>query len=161
MYNRILVPLDGSKTAECSLDHVTEIATNCRVAEIVLLMGLELVSNPYFLPGDQSEIPEIMAENERKKNRIQQKAAAYLGRISQKLTLAGLAVQTVMIEEKENQKAPDIILDYAQKNNIDLIIMSTHGRSGISRWTMGSVAEKVVRHTTIPVLAVVPLGCRV
>ena len=53
------------------------------------------------------------------------------------------------------------ILEYAQNNNIDLIIISTHGRSGISRWAFGSVADKVVRTSTVPVLTVTPTGCRI
>ncbi len=161
MYNKILVPLDGSKMAECVLDHVAEIGSNCRVPEVILLMAIESVSSPYFLPGDRTEIPEMMAENERKKNQIRQAASAYLDRTSQKLRQAGLAVQTEIIDEKENRKAADIILDYAQKNGVDLITMSTHGRTGISRWAMGSVADKVVRHAAMPVLTVAPVGCRV
>ena len=58
-------------------------------------------------------------------------------------------------------KAADAILDYAEKNNVDLIIMSTHGRSGISRWAFGSVADRVVRHSIAPVLLVAPAGCRI
>jgi nucleotide-binding universal stress UspA family protein len=161
MYNKILVPLDGSKMAECVLNHVAEIASNCRVPEVILLTAIESVSSPYFLPGDRTEFPEVMAENERKKNRIWQKASEYLGRTSQELSLKGLAVKTEIIEEKEDRKVADIILDYAQKNRIDLIIMSTHGRTGISRWTLGSIADKIVRHAVMPVLTVAPVGCQV
>lgn len=160
MYNKILVPLDGSKMAECSLDHVIEIATHCRVAEVILLTGIEHISYPYFLPGDPLQDPGVLAEDERKKNQIYQKAREYLDTVTKNPKLEGLVVQTVITEETENQKAGDIILDYAQKNKVDLIVMSTHGRTGISRWTLGSVADKVVRHSTIPVLTVAPVGCR-
>jgi nucleotide-binding universal stress UspA family protein len=51
-------------------------------------------------------------------------------------------------------------LEYAAKNHVDLIIMTSHGRSGISRWLFGSVAERVSQHSTIPVLIVAPAGCR-
>ena len=50
--------------------------------------------------------------------------------------------------------AADAIVDYAGKNDIDLIIMATHGRSGIGRWALGSVADRVVRHANAPVLLV-------
>jgi nucleotide-binding universal stress UspA family protein len=160
MYKQILVPLDGSKIAECCLTHVKEIATHCQVAEVILLTAIEHVGYPYLLPGDPLEDPNILVDNERKKNLIFQKASQYLEMISKRLKLEGIESQTLIMEEKENQKAGDIILDYALNNQIDLIVMSTHGRTGISRWTMGSVADKVVRHSPVPVLTVAPVGCR-
>lgn len=57
--------------------------------------------------------------------------------------------------------AAEEILDYAKKNQVDLIIMSTHGRSGISRFAFGSVADRVLRHSTVPVLIVSAPGCRI
>lgn len=56
--------------------------------------------------------------------------------------------------------AANEILEYATKNNVDLIVMTTHGRSGITRWLFGNVADKVSHHSTIPVLIVAPSGCR-
>jgi nucleotide-binding universal stress UspA family protein len=56
--------------------------------------------------------------------------------------------------------AADAIMGYADQNGVDLIIMSTHGRAGIGRWFMGSVADRVVRHATVPVLTASPAGCR-
>jgi nucleotide-binding universal stress UspA family protein len=52
------------------------------------------------------------------------------------------------------------ILSYAEKNHVDLIVMSTHGRSGLSHFLFGSVAEKVSRHSRVPVLLISPEGCR-
>ena len=56
--------------------------------------------------------------------------------------------------------AADEILKYAQKNQVDLIIMTTHGRSGVSRWLFGNVADRVSHHSTVPVLIIAPPGCR-
>ena len=54
--------------------------------------------------------------------------------------------------------ADEAILDYAKENNIDLIVMSTHGRSGVHRWIFGSVTQRVLRHSPVPVLIVPPAG---
>ena len=66
-------------------------------------------------------------------------------------------VQPVVIQGK----VAEGILDYVVKNQVDLIMMSTHGRSGPSRWALGSVADRVIRHSLIPVLIVSPKGCRI
>jgi len=160
MYNRILAPLDGSKMSECSLSHIKEIGTGCHVAEVVLLTVLESVTASFFWAASMAQVDAVVAENDKNRQQMRQKAEAYLNGISESLRLAGLSAQSVIIEEHENLKAADIILDYAQNNNIDLIVMSTHGRSGIARWSFGSVADRVVRHATVPVLTVAPEGCR-
>jgi nucleotide-binding universal stress UspA family protein len=67
-----------------------------------------------------------------------------------------LSAETVVITAED---AAGTILDYAKDNGVDLIIMTSHGRSGLSRWLMGSVAEKVVRNSQIPVLMVSSLAC--
>ena len=66
---------------------------------------------------------------------------------------------TVKVEVIEGRIA-EAILDYVEKNQVELVIISTHGRSGISRWTFGSVADKVVRHSPVPILVIAPAGCR-
>ena len=69
----------------------------------------------------------------------------------------GVTTKSVTIEGKP----AEAIVDYAEKNGIDLIVMSTHGRSGPSRWALGSVADKVIRSSTVAVLICVPEGCRI
>ncbi|MBP1707776.1 MAG: UspA protein [Chloroflexi bacterium] len=101
------------------------------------------------------------AEQEKKRQRIIRPVLDYLTRQSSKLQDAGLNVKTELLEEGPDQKTPEVILLYARDNDIDLIIISSHGRSGISRWAFGSVADKVVSHSTVPVLTVVPKGCRI
>ena len=161
MYNRILAPLDGSKLSECSLEHVKEIAKGCQVTEVVLLTALEPVQNLLSWPASQTQANELAAEMEKNQRQMRLKAEDYLAAAANDLKEAGLAVRTVVIEEKGDEQAASIILNYTQNNNIDLIIMSTHGRSGISRWSFGSVADKVVRSSTIPVMTIAPKGCRI
>jgi nucleotide-binding universal stress UspA family protein len=58
-------------------------------------------------------------------------------------------------------RAAEATINYAEKDHVDLIIISPHGRSGISRWTFGSVVERVLRHSIVPGLSVAPAACRI
>jgi nucleotide-binding universal stress UspA family protein len=161
MYRKILVSLDGSQFSECSLEHAKNIAMGCQGADIFLLTVMEPVLPRSFWAASLEQSMEIGREMEKSRQRAREEAEKYLSQTADNLKQAGLSVQTVAIEGAENNKSvADVILDYAQDNNMDMIIISTHGRSGISRWAMGSVAEKVVRKATIPVLTIVPKGCR-
>jgi nucleotide-binding universal stress UspA family protein len=161
MYNKILVPLDGSKLSECSLDHVKSIATGCHVSEVVLMTVTEPVYTPMFWTASRTQAEEMGAELQQAREKNRQNAEDYLSQASEILKQAGVSARTAVVDGTETAKAAENILDYAQNNNIDLIIMSTHGRSGVTRWAMGSVADKVVRNSIIPVLTVTPKGCKV
>jgi nucleotide-binding universal stress UspA family protein len=160
MYNRILAPLDGSKLAECALGNVADIASGCHVTEVILLTVLEPVLIPSFWPDSQAETSTISANLEKSWQQAHRSAGQYLAASAENMKKAGIAVETVVIDKSEGEQVADIILNYARNNSLDMIVMSTHGRSGISRWAFGSVAEKVVRSSLIPVLTVTPLGCR-
>jgi nucleotide-binding universal stress UspA family protein len=150
MYRKILVPLDGSALAECSLEHVRAIATGCHVAQVVLLRVVETIENAaaFGLTGDNFL--------EQAKQRLSE-AREYLAKLSDKLKTEGLTIDTAAIKGS----AADALLDCAKDNGVDLIIMSTHGHSGVSRWAFGSVADRVIRHAAVPVLTVTPPGCRI
>jgi nucleotide-binding universal stress UspA family protein len=160
MYNKILAPLDGSKIAECSLGHIKEIATGCHVSEVVLLRVIEDSPPVYAQFGNRSQIEEEVKEKENEQKRLRQMAEQYLNEVNDNLKKQGVSAQNVIIQAEENQSPADIILEYAGNNDIDLITMSTHGRSGVTRWAFGSVADRVVRHSKIPVLTIAPAGCR-
>ena len=83
-------------------------------------------------------------------------AKNYLSEMAGRLKAEGIAVENDMAYGLP----ADEILNYAEQKQVDLIVMSTHGRSGISRWFSGSVSEKVVRQSLTPVLIVTPRGCR-
>jgi len=155
MYNKILVPLDGSELAECVLEHVRAIATGCRVSEVVLLTIVEQYEEgPAGITwGGVVSAEQVAAVAEKS----QAEATDYTIKVANKLKEEGMAVRALVIQGK----AADGILDYAQKNQVDLILMSTHGRSGPSRWAFGSIADRVIRHSRIPVLIVPPKGCRI
>ena len=151
MYKKILAPLDGSEFSECTLEHLEAVATGCRVPEVVLLMVVEPVpvyyADVYSLGGDYSRDIEKKALDQ---------AKGYLAKVAGNLKKKGIAAQTVVAQGR----SADEILDYANKNKVDLIVISTHGRSGVSRWVLGSVADKVIRRSTVPVLIVSPAGCQ-
>lgn len=83
-------------------------------------------------------------------------AEDYLTKMANRLKKEGVATHTVVVTGWPADK----ILDYTDQNQVDLIIMSTHGRSGATRWVFGSVADRVLRHARVPVLMVSPAGCR-
>ncbi len=149
MYKKILLPLDGSEFSAHVLEHLIKVAGSQRASKVVLFHVVEPVILSY---GPQA----IEVALELKKKAIAD-AKGYLAAVANDLKKKGLSVETLV---NEGSYPADEIMDYAEKNGVDLIIMSTHGRSGISRWFFGSVAEKVIRHSTIPVLISPPVGSR-
>ena len=151
MYTKVLVPLDGSTFSECSLSHVKAISLGCNVPEVILLRVVEPLSTNEIAALARLKGDSINQVEEAKKA----EATEYISNEANKLNKEGLKVIGTILEGNAAEK----ILDYAA-NNVDLIIMSTHGRSGISRWAMGSVADRVARHSAVPVLLISPPGCR-
>ncbi len=158
MYQKVLVPLDGSELAECVLPHVETIASGCGVASAVFL---RVVEPAYFPVGTVSEgggvFTEVDAARTRKDMdlRAKQDAKEYLDGLVRRLQYSTTKVKTAVVMGK----AAATIADYATKNQVDLIVIATHGRSGVSRWVWGSVADRVLRSACIPVLMVRPPGC--
>ena len=150
MYKNILAPLDGSELSECSLDHVTAVAKGCQVPNVILLHVVE----PHDRYAGYTGISQEMLGEIRKELRTN--TEDYLAKVVDKLKKKGINAKTAVVEGKPS----DEILNYADKNQADLIIMSTHGSSGLTRWAFGSVADKVIRHSPVPVLVIAPPGCR-
>jgi nucleotide-binding universal stress UspA family protein len=153
MYTKILVPLDGSPLAECSLEHLKTVVQGqgAPSPQVILLRAVEPVSS-----NDAAALAQagyMIADVEARKA---DEAKEYLFKMVDRLSKDGIAARDVVVFGR----AAEAILDYAQKNGIDLIVMSSHGRSGISRFAFGSVSDRVVRHSTIPVLLVSAPGCR-
>ena len=152
MYRKILAPLDGSAFAECALDHVKAIALGCTVPEVVLLRVAEPIHSSDLAAYAEAGIDTALLMRD-----VETGAQVYISRMAEEMKKAGLTARGVV----KTGWAADTIIKYAEENGVDLIIMSTHGRSGIGRWFMGSVADKVVRHSKVPVLTVAPPGCRI
>lgn len=153
MYNKMLVPLDGSKLAECVLPHVKELAKDCHVDEVILL---RICEPPVILADYPANMPHGWEEHVKEETAFsQQQCSLYLGEVEKQLKAKGLNVR---VESRLGNPAQQIT-DCAEENEVDLIIMASHGRSGISRWAYGSVAEKVLHATCVPVLMIRAPGC--
>lgn len=145
---RILVPLDGSELAESVLPHVEAVARQ-RGAEVVevLLVG---VCEPMLLPSYYPVALPLSWDDHIA--RCRRETGEYLQKIAKRLQNEGLKVSFEVLVGKP----ADAIVDYVSKNPINLIIMSTHGRSGLGRWVFGSVAERILLGVTIPILLIRP-----
>jgi len=149
MYRKILVTFDGSKLAECVLPHVEFIARAPGVENVVFLRVVE----PFRMPGGDYA---VSAEDIKRINSEQRvEAEKYLEKLVKQTKYEGVNVQSKVM----TGKAADSIAEYATKNGVDLIVISTHGRSGVSRWVWGSVADRVLRSACAPVLMVRAPGC--
>ena len=153
MFQKILVPLDGSKLAECALPYAEELAKGCNTEEVILVSVTERIKGyrPTEDPSQPLELrlaPEAVGKKERQAQR-------YLGRIAKAMELKGIKVRAEVLL---GDPAEEITI-FAKLNSADVIVMSSHGRSGPSRWTHGSVAEKIFRASSVPVLMVKAPGC--
>ncbi len=152
MYQKIMVPLDGSELAECVLPHVEAIAKGCGVRDVIFVRVAEPVRLPATDEGYGFSAEEV--------KRIELKSRAvvenYLNQLMNRVKYDGINVQSEVLV---GGRAADVIADYANKGKVDLIIIATHGRSGVSRWVWGSVADRVLRSACVPVLMVRAPGC--
>jgi nucleotide-binding universal stress UspA family protein len=150
----VLVPLDGSELAEKVLPTVTGVAIGLKLkAVLVRVLGRIFFEPPEpVLPVFGTHIPnqkEIWAE-------ASAAATEYLDEKVAQLRAAGLADVSSVLIDGSAEGAAGGILDLARKTPDTLVAMSTHGRSGLGRWVIGSVTERVVRHSSNPVLVIRP-----
>lgn len=140
IFRKILVPLDGSPLAESVIDYVERIADPARTT-VTLLRVVAPVNPASLVRLDESAAHRMIGEQ-------RAKAEQYLERIRARLKRRRIAARTVV-------RAGDpaaIIVDRARAEGVDLIALSTHGRTGLRRLLMGSVAEAVLRKSSVPVV---------
>ena len=154
MYNKIMVPLDGSDLAECVIPHVEAIISGFKSKEVVLVQVLDPVRLPVSVPA-QGDFG--FTEKDRQQLETHRKKAAndYLEKMVNTLGIPGSVFSYAVLEGKPAA----MLADYATKNAVDLIVIASHGRSGVGRWLMGSVAERIVRTSCVPVMIVRAPGC--
>jgi nucleotide-binding universal stress UspA family protein len=151
MYKKILVPLDGSAFSETSLEHAKTIAGGNNATEMILLRVVEPISS--FDASALAQSGYLMGDVQKRKKAD---AADYLAKVAAMLDKENIKTQQVIAEGR----AAEAVLDYVEKNQVDLIIMSSHGRTGISRWAFGSVADRILHQSKVPVLLVTVAGAR-
>lgn len=151
MYKKTLVPLDGSGLAECTLSHLKSLIKDGSVGETILLNIVEIpipwrdIDSGHF---DLNALREQVFASSRK----------YLSEMESRLSSQGIRVKT---ESLEAYRPADAITEYAQKNGIELIIMATHGYTGLKKLMLGSVASGVLNQSPVPVLLIRPEACRI
>ncbi|HEX6963176.1 MAG TPA: universal stress protein [Lacipirellula sp.] len=154
---RMLVPLDGSPLAEQILEPAVALATGTQ-AEIDLLRVVEqLMPESYALASSRvgGLRPELLAQLEEAGRQEQICAEEYLDHLAERLRSRSLNVQTRVVS---HVRAATAIIDDASAHGVDLIALATQGRGGLKRLLVGSVADKVIRGATTPVLAYRPAG---
>ena len=154
MYNKIMVPLDGSDLAECVMPHVQAIFSGFQSKEVILVR----VVNPFQLPVSVPAQGDFgFTEKDRRQLEANRKKTAkeYLEKMAGSLDIPEKVFSYAVLEGNP----ANMLADYAAENEVDLIVIASHGRSGISRWVIGSVAERIVRTSCIPIMMVRAPGC--
>lgn len=145
MFKHILVPLDGSHLAEAALPAALALASRFD-GEITLL---RVVRPPYIMTNTGGAVyAELLVAL---RDQMHEEATAYLKNYQGSLRQQGYVAHSHITEVEPVAEA---ILDVAEALGVDTIVMSTHGRGGMSRWVYGSVADKVLRGATVPVLLI-------
>jgi nucleotide-binding universal stress UspA family protein len=139
MFKRILVPLDGSELAAKIMPQIEDLVKMCDAELTLITVGKGLTDTPAAAAPD---LYEQAADHE------QRAAQRYLETIASNLRSKGFKV--INTAYKTGMPAREIIA-YAADNSMDLIALATHGKGEVA-WVMGSVAEKIVSHATVPVL---------
>lgn len=144
-YKTIVVPIDGSGWSERAIPHAADIARN-NDAEIILLHVLRPPAAEYTdqiaLGGGEEQLQQIREE-------MKQKLMA----LRNGLRAQGIDARAQVIE---GMGVASLICDFINDQDVDLVVMSSHGRSGISRFIFGSVAQKVMQDVSVPVMIIRP-----
>jgi nucleotide-binding universal stress UspA family protein len=158
----VIVPLDGSELAEAVLPHVKALAGQRSIEPIeVVLLGVcerAVTLGGYYSPSARFETSEgvvhVMPKEYIRREVAKQKRLTeqYLAGVEKRLKKAGFSVRTVVLMGEPAEQ----IVDYANMNPFNYIVMSTHARSGMSRWAYGSVAAKVLQKASSPIVLVRP-----
>ncbi|MWV65741.1 universal stress protein [Halorubrum sp. JWXQ-INN 858] len=147
MYDSILVPTDGSRVANNAVDHAVDLAEKYD-AEIHALFVADTDMVAYSLGTEQ--VDRIRQGNFGEMTELREDAQEATGYVRERGEAAGIEV----VERHAGGRPHDVIADYARDNDIDLIVMGSHGRSGVRRALLGSVTERTLRSTHVPVFVV-------
>jgi nucleotide-binding universal stress UspA family protein len=153
MFTKILVPVDGSKYSRDAAQYAVGIA-KLSGAKVIALHVVHLPTYAFAYSGAEgvspvaipTPLPLTLTDDEKKA------ARRIVDDAKELCEKAGVEVETKIIER--HPSVPDAIIQFAEENGVDLIIMGTKGRTGIKRFLLGSVTESVVHHAHCPVLVV-------
>jgi nucleotide-binding universal stress UspA family protein len=140
MFKKVIVPLDGSALAESTLPFVKNLAKEGCIEEVILLNVVEI---PIVWISESFDIFPL-------KNAQFRRAQEYLESIEEQFSSEGIQVKSEILEGT----AAKCIVEYAQKNAVDLIVIGTHGYTGMKELVFGSVALKVLHDSNVPVMLI-------
>ena len=141
MYSNILIPTDGSQLAGQAVNHGIELAKKIGAKVTILTVTL-----PFRVYSAEAVMDEMPADYAVRMNEMAKKTVTAAAAVAK---AAGVPVETVQVEDDRPYQA---IIDTATSKGADLIVMSSHGRKGISALLLGSETAKVLTHCKIPVL---------
>jgi nucleotide-binding universal stress UspA family protein len=144
MYTRIVVPLDGSDLAECALPHGEELARVIGLP-LHLIRIVDVVSTAGFAMADFGYSDNLIVSARQSEEAV---AGEYLAGLEERYADRDIHVTT---EFRTGRVAQELL---AAARIGDLYVMASHGRGGVSRWFLGSVAEEITRHSRVPVLVI-------
>lgn len=142
MYRKILVPTDGTEFAESAIEHAVAIAKQFK-SEI---LGVTVIPPLSVMAIDGVVVSELPDDYEKWAKQTAEQRLAVIERAAK---AAGVACETAKIDRED---AWDGIIKTAEKKGVDLIVMASHGRRGLSAMLLGSETQKVLTHSKIPVL---------
>ena len=144
-YKKIVVPIDGSGWSERAIPHAIDIAQDNK-SEVILLH--------VFKPPAQEYIDTIsLAGQEDQLQGLREERKQQLMAVRNQVRTENVDVRVQFIE---GSGVASIICDYINEEDVDLVVMTSHGRTGVSRWLFGSVAQKVMQGIDVPVLIIRP-----
>jgi len=150
-YDHIIVPLDGSELAECVIPHLEAVTSDVKVS----LVELVRVVPPLEMHFKAAFPLDARQEKQMDASAIKE-AEDYLQKVKTKVVVPWM---TVTIKVLTGHVA-ETLASYLEKSGAGLLLIATHGRSGPSRWAMGSIAQRMVEISCIPILLVRPSVCR-
>ena len=140
MYDRILIPTDGSECADSAVEHALDIAAQYD-AELHVLSVVDSRDVSHSAPAIS---PEQVQQT------LRDRAESVVESVAERAEAAGVTVVTAV----EPGIPDDVVVEYAADEDCGLIVMGTHGRTGLERYLLGSVTERTVRRSSVPVLTV-------
>lgn len=151
MYKHILYPTDGSAGSEAAIAHVREIAeafdATVHVLHVVDTRQFTLGMSGNYMSGPKGYGRDRPSEDERKRE-LEERATPFVEELAGEFE----GIETIPAVRGGNPH--EVILEYIDENDIDLVVMGTEGRTGVERYLLGSVSEKVVRLADPPVVTV-------
>jgi len=148
MFKKILVCLDGSNLAEQILPYAKEQALKFN-SKVVLLQVMDVPATVAWIQGTPPDANIVTEKSQKEEKEVK----AYLEHIATQLRASGLDVEDAVMH---NIATSQTIMDYADQNEIDLIAITTRGRSGLVRAVLGSVADFVIRESGLPIMLIKP-----